>query len=175
MGQRYSTSFKIQAVEKALRRDQKTSIKAISDSLGIGFSTLSKWIVKSRNKEFEMATASEKRGLKNEKRPEDWGLSDRLNMVIRCNGLSEEKLSALCRSQGLYPHHIQQWKLAFLQGETKDESMTKQTDIRALKSENKTLRKELNRKEKALAEAAALLVLQKKVKALWGNEQGEII
>jgi len=46
----------------------------------------------------------------------------------------------------------------------------------ALKKErkkNRYLEKELNRKEKALAETAALLVLKKKAQALWGEPEDE--
>jgi len=35
------------------------------------------------------------------------------------------------------------------------------------------LKKELRRKDKALAETAALLVLQKKVRAIWGNDEDD--
>jgi hypothetical protein len=44
------------------------------------------------------------------------------------------------------------------------------TEVRKLKGELATLQRELNRKEKALSEAAALLVLQKKYQALWEDE-----
>jgi hypothetical protein len=44
-------------------------------------------------------------------------------------------------------------------------------EAKRLRHENKALKKELNRKDKALAETAALLVLQKKVHAIWGNDE----
>ena len=44
---------------------------------------------------------------------------------------------------------------------------------RQLKNENKALKKELRRKEKALAEAAALLILQKKANRLWGYDEDD--
>lgn len=170
---RYSTSFKIQAVEKALQSDKKRSIEEVSDFLGVGFSTLKKWIVQSKNKEFEMTDIGLKQPTKKERRPEDWPLSDRLNMIIQCNGLNEDELSECCRTEGIYPHHIGQWQLDFSTGVAKGEKMDTQTEIRTLKSKNKALQKELNRKEKALAEAAALLILQKKVKALWCYDEGD--
>jgi hypothetical protein len=49
-----------------------------------------------------------------------------------------------------------------------------QSEVKTLKNKNQTLKKELNRKEKALAEAAALLVLQKKVSAIWGNDEDNL-
>ncbi len=45
----------------------------------------------------------------------------------------------------------------------------KQASVKLLRNEIKALNKDLNRKNKALAETAALLVLQKKVNTIWGN------
>jgi transposase-like protein len=80
--------------------------------------------------------------------------------------LDETSINALCREHGLYPHHVKQWKNDLVSNQTpKNPSETK-----ALRQENKALKKELNRKNKALAETAALLVLQKKVHAIWGTD-----
>ena len=49
----FTQSFKIQAVEKALSRSNATSLKEVSDTLGVGYSTLHRWIVNSRNQDFE--------------------------------------------------------------------------------------------------------------------------
>ena len=43
-----------------------------------------------------------------EKRPQDWSAEENLNMVIACASLDEEKVSELCREQGVFPHHIKQ-------------------------------------------------------------------
>jgi capsule polysaccharide export protein KpsE/RkpR len=64
--------------------------------------------------------------------------------------------------KGLYPHHIEQWKLDFVESPVQDNSFQNKAEVKTLKTENKSLKKELNRKDKALAETAALLVLQKK-------------
>lgn len=45
--------------------------------------------------------------------------------------------------------------------------------MKTLRNENKALKKELNRKDKALAETAALLVLQKKVNEIWGSDEDD--
>ena len=105
-----------------------------------------------------------------EKRPQDWSLEERLNMVIACGSLDDEAISELCRKKGIYPHHVNQWKSDFASGKTSNTEVKKQTDSKILKNENKALKKELNRKEKALAETAALLVLQKKVNEIWGSD-----
>ena len=74
MRAKFSQSFKVQAVEKALNRNNVTSLKEISDSLGIGQSTLQKWMVKSRNQEFESISnegISSVGGRVKERRPQD--------------------------------------------------------------------------------------------------------
>jgi transposase-like protein len=106
-----------------------------------------------------------------DKRPQDWSLEDRFNMVLKCHSLDEQAVSSLCREQGIYPHHIKQWRLEFINGSAEGSTTKNTSQMKVLKSEVKTLQKELNRKDKALAETAALLVLQKKVNAIWGNDE----
>ena len=166
MSIKYSESFKEQAVEKALKRTKGTTAKDIAESLGIDPSTLRNWIVQSGNNVLSSPIIMTK-----EKRPQDWNLEDRLNIVIQCASLDEEAISELCREKGIYPHHIQQWKLEFVTGSAANNQSTSSSQLKGLKSENKGLRKELHRKDKALAETAALLVLQKKVNAIWGNDE----
>lgn len=171
MRARFNQSFKIQAVEKALNRSEVTTLNDVASSLGIGCSTLNKWIVKARNQEFDIVPPDEISRMTQDKRPQDWTLEERLNMVVACASLSDEKLSEYCREQGVYPHHVKQWKLDFVSGNQPKEKVVSPSELKILRQENKTLKKELNRKDKALAETAALLVLQKKVSAIWGNEE----
>ncbi len=172
MRARFTQSFKIQAVEKALSRLEGTSLVELANSLGVGYSTLQKWIAKSRNQGFDFIPDNELLSLTNmtkEKRPRDWSLEERLNMVIACGSLDEWGISERCREHGLYPHHIKQWKLDIMKGQSQNNTVKTQSEVKRLRNENKALQKELNRKDKALAETAALLVLQKKVNAIWGN------
>jgi len=174
MRSRFSQSFKIQAVEKALGRSEITTLKEVADSLGVGQSTLNKWMVKSRNQEFEPLTDIESASLSlmsKEKRPQDWSPEEKLNLIISCGSLDDDAISALCREKGIYPHHIKQWKLDFVSGASSQAQPRIAPEGKTLKQENKALKKELNRKDKALAETAALLVLQKKVNAIWGNDE----
>ncbi len=159
MGIRHTQSYKIQAVEKALSRSAQTSLQEIADSLGVGYSTLGKWISKSRKHELENVDPMIKT---KEKRPQDWSLEERLNIVITCASQDEEKMNAYCREQGVYLHHVKQWKDDFANGSSSANKVKLQTQLKQLKKDNKALKQELNRKEKALAETAALLVLQKK-------------
>jgi len=169
---KFNKSFKIQAVEKALNRSDDTSLLEVAKILGVGHSTLSKWIVKSRNNEFDDVTNELIRtDMTKDKRPQDWDLEDRFNMVLECNSLDEEAVSQLCRERGIYPHHLKQWKFDFVNGSSVDSSAKNTSQMKALKNDVKNLNKELNRKNRALAETAALLVLQKKVNDIWGTEE----
>ena len=167
MRARFTQSFKIQAVEKVLSRSEETSIEDVAKSLGVGYSTLQKWMVQSRNHELELKTDL----MTKEKRPQDWNLEEKLDIVIACGSLDETGINTLCREKGLYPHHLRQWKKDFTHGTTGSDKNSGQVQAKQLKQENKDLKKELRRKEKALAETAALLVLQKKVNAIWGNDE----
>ena len=60
MKRNFTQSFKIRAVEKALNRGSETSLKEVASSLGIGFSTLNKWIVKAKNQEFETVSVEKR-------------------------------------------------------------------------------------------------------------------
>lgn len=173
MRARFTQSFKIQAVEKALSRAEGINLAEVAESLGVGYSTLQKWIVKSRNQQLEPVqeeVGSSQSHMSKEKSPQDWSLEEKLNMVIACASLTDEEVSALCREQGIYPHHIDQWKLDFANGQKANGLTASACETRNLKNEIKTLKKELNRKDRALAETAALLVLQKKVHAIWGDD-----
>jgi transposase-like protein len=175
MNTKFSESFKLQAVEKALNPTNRSSQRALSEELGIGYSTLQKWIRQSREQILEVQPESEsinKRMMMKEKRPQDWSQEEKLNMLFCCSALTEEEISQVCREQGIYPHHIKQWKSDFLSENQVVGQSQSQVSIKSLRAENKALKKELNRKDRALAETAALLVLQKKVSTIWGNDEG---
>jgi transposase-like protein len=118
MKARFTQSFKIQAVEKALERANDVSLKDIADDLRIGQSTLGKWIGLAQKQKLEPAQNTEVTPMTKAKRPQDWSAEARLDMVISCASLDEEQISELCRKQGLFPHHIKQWKQDFVNGST---------------------------------------------------------
>ena len=172
----FTPSFRMHAVEKALGRSTATSLREIAEGLGVGKSTLNNWIVKSRTHELNSVSADGmflSNEMVKEKRPQDWSREERLEMVIACDSLDEAAMSERCRGKGIYPHHVKQWKLEFVDGTAVDLRTRQDSESRGLKHEIKDLKKELRRKEKALAETAALLVLQKKVRAIWGNDEDD--
>ena len=93
--------------------------------------------------------------------------------VVETASLTEAEFSQYCRERGLYPENLNAWKQDCLQG-CQSAAAKKKADItedKALKTEIKQLKQELRRKDKALAETAALLVLRKKLNALWETEE----
>lgn len=168
MSKKFTNSFKIQAVEKVLLRDRNTNVREIAGSLGVGYSTIQKWVVSSKNNELtEIETMNT-----TEKRPQDWSASERLNIIIEAAGLNDEELNSLCRVKGIFPHHIDTWKSEF-SSDSQSKKTVSISETKHLKSKVKNLERELRRKEKALAETAALLVLQKKVNELWPQEEDD--
>lgn len=160
MNRTYSQEFKEQALSKVLSRGKRT-IESVADELNMSVFTLKDW---KRN----VMPEEQKSLLAKEKRPQDWHAEERLKALQESYGLSEESLNAWCREKGLFRHHLEEWRVTFC-GKEKSGQREK-IDYRLLKEENQQLKRELMRKEKALAEVAALLVLQKKYQALWGDE-----
>lgn len=161
MTARHTEAFIEQALVKVFSRGDRT-ITAIADELNLNHHTLRYWMSK---KSITKSTAK----VTKEKRPQDWTASEQLAALQETHGLSDEALQAWCRERGIFAHHLDGWKTAFCQ-ETKAPAAGAR-ETRALKDENASLKRELVRKEKALAEAAALLVLQKKFRALWEDQE----
>ena len=103
---------------------------------------------------------------------EQWSAEAKLAVVIETATLGEAELSEYCRTKGLYVEQVKAWKSASLQGfgQTREQELTVKRQRKADQREIKKLRRELREKEKALAETAALLVLRKKLDALWEND-----
>ena len=168
MAKRYPESFKLQAVEKVLNRSSETTLEEISSTLGVSRSALGHWVRKLRaNKLAGLNTAS----MTQEKRPQDLTPQERLNHIKKCSNLDEEAISRYCREHGIYPHHIEQWEQDFIQGYQQNSGSVNKSELRNKSIEIKDLKKEILRKDKALAETAALLVLQKKVHEIWEKDE----
>jgi transposase-like protein len=159
----YSDEFKEQALAKVYSRGKRT-IQAIADELNLSIHTLKTWM--------SHAPSTDNRPVKPKpaQRPQDWRPEERLQALHESHGLSGEALNAWCRERGVFAHQLAQWKTEFCTATRRGSSREESQNLRQLKAENQRLERELQRKEKALAEAAALLVLQKKFQALLGGE-----
>ena len=104
---------------------------------------------------------------------EQWSAETKLATVMATATLNETQLSEYCRSKGLYPEQVKRWKQTCLSGFTHTAARD-QAHKQASKADKKLIKQlqgEVRRKDRALAEAAALLVLQKKLEALWEESE----
>ena len=160
--QRYSIQFKEAILNKLSQSG--LSVRKFAEQEGINLSTLYSW-----QKQFNIS------GLKVSKvsSSEKWSSEEKFAVVLETSTLSEVELSEYCRTKGLYPEQIKAWKQAFIAGNTA--KSTKRAKItpeqKSDKKRIKELERELRRKEKALAETAALLVLGKKFDAYWKEKE----
>lgn len=163
MKNRYTHAFKEQALLKVYSRKNCT-ISEIAMELNMNSGTLKSWM---RSAVKSGAQAAEKRT----ERAADFSLAARLKALQESHGLSGEELNAWCRARGLFTHHLQQWAADFCKEKPTASAQKSESTQHDNNKKIKALETELRRKEKALAEAAALLVLQKKFRAYLGGEE----
>jgi len=94
-------------------------------------------------------------------------------VVIETAPLNEQALSEYCREKGLYVEQVERWKKDAISGYHGSQTISadEHRELKQLKKKHQQIEKELRRKEKALAETAALLVLSKKCNAIWGEAE----
>lgn len=170
----YSDMFKNAMIQK-MTGPGAMSASALSKQVEVPQSTLSKWLrmagfdssYEFSNSAFEYSKMAKING---PKRPNDWSAEDKLKVVMEAASLDEEQLGAFLREKGLHMTHLEQWRMQMLDGLqhgfSKQRARGKKEDAKRIRA----LEKELRRKDKALAETAALLVLKKKVQEIWGDE-----
>lgn len=163
----YTKSFKIEAVKKVLLKGPGVTILSIAQELNLHPKTLYNWVRYMKSQINDPASPLEE---KSAKRPSEWTKGEKFDAVIEANRLTGEDLNAFCRKMGIFPHHLTLWKQEFM-NTSQNPSSTALQEIKALKNEIKRLQAELNRKDKALAETTALLVLKKKVDLLLGGNE----
>jgi transposase len=159
----YPADLREHLVERMLG-PEKRSACSLSRETGVSQTTLSRWNQEARS----VASMTKKSDdpPRPPRRPQDWTAEERLRAVIESSALSDAELGAWLRREGLHEATLAQWREAALRGLSGGGGAA--ADAKRLKD----LERELIRKDKALAEAAALLVLRGKMKALWEEEGG---
>ena len=160
---KYSIDRKESVLSKLLSPD-RCSISELSRSEGISQQTLYAW----RNKARQSGNF-----MPNKQSPDRWDKQTKFAVVLETGSMNTQELSAYCSEKGLYPKQVHEWRdtcLNAIDAPTFDPKAVR-VEVRGLKQDKKTLERELNRKDKALAEAAALLVLAKKYRPLWEDEE----
>ena len=161
MSSKYPEAFIEQALVKVYSRGDR-SVKSVAQDLNVNDHTLRYWMKNKVVTNNDALTAPEKR-------PQDWTAAEQFAALQETHGLSEVAVHAWCREHGIFPHHLSSWKTAFC-AEVKD-PLTGMREMRTLTNKVAKLEREIVRKNGALAEAAALLILQKKFRALGEDEE----
>jgi len=156
----YTQGFKSRMVQR-MAGPEGISAGALARETGLLQPTLSRWLREARSLSGMSKKSSKKSGARTP--------IDKLRLLAEATRLSDEELGAFLRKEGVHEATLVQWQEAAtlaLDGATKPRKAGRSPEAKRIAH----LERELNRKEKALAELAALITLQKKVQAIWGDE-----
>jgi len=150
---------------------ERITATALSREVGIAQPTLSRWLreapmVESMARKKKASKAKASRGSR-------WTAENKLRVVLAASALSDDELGTFLRREGVHESQLLEWRATVVASATAALSPRSKRAGSRTSPEAKRIReleRELSRKEKALAEVAALLVLQKKVRAIWGDE-----
>lgn len=161
----YSTAFRASMVKRMTGRGA-VSAMALAKEVGVSQATLSRW------KRESSSVLDVSHEVTPPKRAQDWTPEEKVKAVMETGGLSEAELGAYLRREGLHATQLETWRKeatdaaqqALGGNGPKSKRSAEQKRIQALE-------RDLRRKDKALAEATALLVLKKKLELLFGDEE----
>jgi transposase-like protein len=156
-----------QAILLKMLSPDAASIANMAKQEGISEATLYKWRIKLRQQGRPVPTP--------ERNSTDWTPQTKFAIVVETASMNAAELAQYCRGKGLYPEQVNTWRDMAIAaqgghqaGQAEQQKIT-QSHLKKIKE----LQREVDRKNKALAEAAALLVLQKKLRALWYEGEDE--
>lgn len=146
----FSLAYKQKMLGRLTGKDA-VSARQLSLETGLRQQTLSRWL----------QDACSVSVMPSKRQPKEWSIDEKIRILAKAGTLTGAELTELLEREGLLLAEYEQWRLALAEEGRSSLAITKR--LRALE-------RELTRKEKALAEAAALLVLKKKVNRLWEGE-----
>lgn len=155
---RYGEAFRNRAVARLLP-PESAEVGALAKEIGVTVQTLERWREDTQSRPA---------------RGRVWTARARLEAVITAAAMDEAGKSAWCREHGVYPAELDNWRLSATTALMEpEEARASPQATRQDKKRIKELERELLRKDRALAETAALLVLSKKVAAIFNKGEGE--
>jgi len=164
----YSEAFRSRMIAR-MAGPRAVSANALSQETGVSQGSLSRWLREVGSVEGMTRSSGKTKKI--------WTGAEKLRVLTEAAGLSESDLGALLRREGLHEAQLTEWRLsaeAALGGQPVGRGRAKPSseDLRTA-ARIKELEREVRRKDKALAETAALLVLKKKVQEIWGTWEDE--
>lgn len=156
---RYSTEEKDKLIKRMLPPENCSPSKLAIET-GISKSTLSTWKTK----------AKRKNSTESEKPKRNLTSREKFMVVMETYTLSETELSKYCRENGYYVEDVKRWRSSCIEANDTNNNVNK-SELNEEKKKSKELAKELKTKDKALAETTSLLVLRKKLNAIFGENE----
>lgn len=154
-----------EAVIQKMAGPDRPSIAELSKAENISIPTLYNWRKEARAQGRLLPDSDDS--------PHNWSASDKFNAVLQTAALSETAKAEFCRTNGIYLDLLERWRSAC--EEANDWDRSRNTELKKARQADhariRQLEAELARKEKALAEAAAILVLRKKLQGILGDEE----
>ena len=165
----HSEKFKSRLVSK-MTDPGAVSANSLAPEVGLSQSTLSRWLREARTVSRMSKKSRGSRKQSSSGSSQTWSAEEKFRVVVESRDLSEEDLGAFLRKEGVHQVQLEEWAEAMYSSlKAPKKSRTASAETKRIKK----LEKELRRKEKALAEVAALLILQKKVREIWGDEDDD--
>ena len=163
---KYSKEYR-ESILRRIMPPNSESIARIAKEEGISEQTLRNWQKRARRDGYAAPGT--------DAQSEEWSTQDKFVIVVETASMNESELAEYARKKGLYVEQIKAWRDACMNanGGIAKEAARLNRALRDSQKERRKLERELHRKEKALAEAAALLVLRKKARAIWGDPEDE--
>lgn len=151
----YSVAFKRKMIQRLTGKDAISASK-LARQTGVRQQNLSRWLAEARSLPF---VVTEKPIVR------QWSVEQKARILAEASALTGEELAAYLEREGVKLADFEQWRLALEEGGRASTATAKRI---------RNLERELARKEKALAEAAALLVLKKTVESIYQNGDDDI-
>lgn len=167
---KHTAEFQANAVRRMIAGDK--TVEELAKELGVNPSLLFRW---RRGAGTSSGVPKQKTNEDNPpRRPQDWTSEQKLKAVLESMSLPEEQLGGFLRQRGLHKATLDEWRESVMRGARAElDGRHERAQSAAMNRQVRELQRELQRKEKALAEAAALLVLKKKVESFLGAEDDD--
>jgi len=151
----FSVAFKQKMVQR-LTGNNAVSASQLAREAGVRQQNLSRWLQEARS--LPIMVDKPKRTAR------EWTVERKARVLAAASTLDGEALTAYLKREGVKFPEYEQWRIALDEGGAASAATNKRI---------RQLERELARKEKALAEAAALLILKKKVETLYGEDEDD--
>ena len=160
---KYSKRIKSSVMKKILPPENR-SVLEVAKEMGISDQTIYNWKRMAENGTLALDAETIS--------PVSLNRIEKFSLLLEGKGRNEKTMGAWLREKGLHSEHLNLWEQE-LQDILKDNDRKYKVENARLKKEKRELERELRRKEKALAEMAALLTLKKKASEIWGDQEDD--